>query len=294
MKIGILYESKEWSNFHLLKLLQGLGFDASLIDLSLTHFNLSQGLSFNLLVNRVFASSWIRGVPHAVSMALEISRLAESSGIRVINSSKAFLAEISKAYTYTELKRMGMNLPNTVVVNNLTEMEKAFSNLEFPMVMKHNRCGRAFQAKKFNSQEEFLQNLENFSVGPDGLVILQEFKKSREGFISRIEVLGGSLMFAIKRYLAEGDISSYSRGSVFEVYSDVPGSIVELSLKAAKALEVEMGGFDIIEGEDEKDYIIDVNSTSNFTPDYIDLLGFDPIEKMALYIAKEAQKLYSP
>ena len=45
-----------------------------------------------------------------------------------------------------------------------------------------------------------------------------------------------------------------------------------------------MGSLDIIETDNNKFYIIDVNSTSNFTPDYLDLMGFDPIEKIAQFI----------
>ena len=46
---------------------------------------------------------------------------------------------------------------------------------------------------------------------------------------------------------------------------------------------MEMGGLDFIRDKEGQLYLIDLNATSNFTPEYFDLLGFDPVERMANY-----------
>ena len=68
------------------------------------------------------------------------------------------------------------------------------------------------------------------------------------------------------------------------MYNDCREEILSVSRKSLDALNIEMGSLDIIEKENGDCIVIDVNSTSNFSQDNIEFLGFNPMEKMAEYI----------
>ena len=117
--------------------------------------------------------------------------------------------------------------------------------------------------------------------------IFQEYVEPNKGYTTRVEVVGENIMTVLKRFVGKNDISSYSAGSQYEVYTDYPPDIMKDSIAILKILHVEMGSLDFIENDNGEAYLIDVNATSNFTPDYIPLLGFDPMEFMAKFIVEK-------
>ncbi|OOO00497.1 MAG: hypothetical protein ATN35_01285 [Epulopiscium sp. Nele67-Bin004] len=59
MKVAILYESGEWSDYALLDNLKKLGVDADLINMN-TSLELNNLLQYQLVVSRIFASAQFR------------------------------------------------------------------------------------------------------------------------------------------------------------------------------------------------------------------------------------------
>jgi glutathione synthase/RimK-type ligase-like ATP-grasp enzyme len=155
-------------------------------------------------------------------------------------------------------------------------------------VIKRDCGGRSWGIRIINGKEE-LSSAQNDLA--EGNWIVQTFIEPEKKFTTRVEVVDNQVMTALKRFLGEGSISSYSMGSRYEVYKDCPGKILGDALETTRLLEIEMGSIDVIETLNDEYSIIDVNATSNFTPDYIPLLGFDPIETMAEYIYKQ-YKIY--
>ena len=289
-RIGILYESPEWSNLHLAQLLEAKGIEVERIDLRQGFLDLGDEPELGLYVNRVFPSAVMRGAASSISLVQEWLGWLESKGRRVINPSQASRYDYDKAATYIRLSQMGVPFPPTLVCNSSSSLREGAQILGFPLILKHNLGGRAYRTRIFTSGEEWEGELaRGVDFGADYLLLLQRYIKPWGSYTLRAELVGNELICLLRRYVGEGGISSWSRGSKYEVVPHPEGEVVSLSLRVARETEMEMGGLDFIRDKEGQLYLIDLNATSNFTPEYFDLLGFDPVERMANYIVQEVR-----
>lgn len=290
-RIGVLYESPEWSNLHLAQLLEAKGVEVRLIDLREGLLHLGDDFPLDLYINRVFPSAVMRGSAPSINLAQEYVLWLESKGRRVINPSQASFYDYDKAATYIKLSQLGVLVPQTLVCSSPQALREGAQILGFPFILKHNLGGRAYKAKIFLSPSAWEGDLKGgMDFGADHLLLLQRYIRPFEDYTLRSEVVGGELICLLKRYVAEGGISSWSRGSRYEVVPHPAKAIVSLSLRVAQATGMEMGGLDLIQDEAGRSYLLELNATSNFTPEYVPLLGFDPVERMADYILEGVKR----
>lgn len=289
-KIGILYESPEWSNLHLAQLLEAKGARVEQIDLRKGFLDLGDEPSASLYVNRIFPSAVMRGSASSISLVQGYLLWLESKGRKMINPPQSSRYDYSKAATYIRLGQMGIPFPQTIVCSSLGSLREGVQVLGFPLILKHNLGGRAYQTKIFPSKEEWEKQFTmGVDFGADHLLLLQRYIQPLGDYTLRAEVVGSELICFLKRYLGEGKISSWSRGSRYETVSHPEGEEVSLSFRIAREIGMEMGGVDFIRDRDGRLYLLDLNATSNFTPEYVALLGFDPVERMADYILEQAR-----
>ncbi len=284
MSIGILYESEEWSNTRLHELILQSGTNCELVFMA--DESRIPDVSFQMVVNRVFPSAAMRDHHHALQNTFDFLARLKTAGIPVINSSSSFEFECSKRRTYQRLQQSGFRLPEW---RSLLPGEKTIESWNrYPAVIKPDCGGRSFNTRIVQSRTE----LETFLSTTEGNEwILQEYIHPHNDFTTRIEIVGGKVLLTLKRFLGQGNISSYSRTSRYELYKDCPAQFMEESAAILNLLKIEMGGLDFIESINRVHYPIDVNSTSNFTPDLIPLYGFDPMEKMAAYIVSRYREI---
>ncbi len=288
--IGVLYESPEWSNLHLAQLLEAKGAEVELIDLREVSLFLGAQPSLGLYINRVFPSAVMRGSAPSINLAREYVLWLESKGRRVINPSQASHYDYDKAATYLKLSQLGVLVPQTVVCTSLQTLKRGAEIIGFPLILKLSLGGRAYKTKIFLSPSEWEEGLKGeVDFGSDHLLLLQRYISPLGDYTLRSEVVGGELVCLLRRYVGEGGISSWSRGSRYEVVPHPTKEVVSLSLRIAREMAMEMGGLDFIQDEKGQLYLIDLNATSNFTPEYIPLLEFDPVERMADYILEQVK-----
>ncbi len=289
-EIKILYESPEWSNLHLGQLLEARGAEVELIDLRAASLSLGDEPPSGLYVNRVFPSAVMRGAASSISLAWKWILWLESKGRRVINPSQASRYDYDKATTYIKLSQLGVLVPQTIVCGSIESLREGVEILGFPLILKQNLGGRAYQTKIFQSPIQWEEELtKGIAFGADHLLLLQRYINPLGDYTLRAEVVGGELICLLKRYVAKGGISSWSRGSQYEVVSHPEEEVVSLSLRVAQETGMEMGGLDFIRDREGQLYLLDLNATSNFTPEYLTFLGFDPVERMATYIIQEVK-----
>lgn len=114
--------------------------------------------------------------------------------------------------------------------------------------------------------------------------IVEEFLVSRGGFLTRVELVDGSVLFAVKRSVAENGLSSYHVGSTYKMYRDCPDAVIDAVLRAARLLDIRYGSFDVIETS-KGPFVIDANSVSNVSEDCTDLFGIDLMREYARALA---------
>ena len=283
MSIGILYESDEWSNQRIKELIESQGIKTNYIfaeNIDLSNFKMFD----HFYINRVFPSAEMRGNISALKNTNKFLEMLNNLNVPVINSRNAFLYDCSKIKSYKTLAENEINIPQYFFIGEAKNINLYIEKTGIPAVLKKDCGGRSFDLKIIGKISD-LGNLD-IQIDSDSWLV-QKFVEPVKEFTTRVEIVGGSIMTVLKRYIGRGGVSSYSTASKYEVYENYPSGILEDSLKIMSLLEIEMGSIDFIETDSMEYSVIDVNATSNFTPDYIPLLGFDPIEKMVEYILKK-------
>jgi hypothetical protein len=140
---------------------------------------------------------------------------------------------------------------------------------------------------------------------------VQEFIPARGGHITRVEVIGGKYIYAIKVFtpgdtfnLCHGDICQRSDGVELvrticavdapksglkvEGYQP-PRDVVQAVERIAGSAGVDVGGIEyIIDDRDGQLYFYDINALSNFVADARNVIGFDPHVNLADYLIQSA------
>lgn len=283
MSIGILYESVEWSNHQLALHLNNLGIKTELINLETDQINIDSILKNKLIVNRIFPSSIYRGYKKSYKLAGSLLRIIDDSKVPMINPYKAYRYDMSKLSSAYVLKNNRLPVPEIYGF-----FEKNINledyDIKYPCILKPDCGGRSKYTFIIKNKTELEEAIEKI---PEVPFIIQKYINPDKEFTTRIEIIGNKIITVLKRYIGKGNLSGYHSGSKYEDYRDCPREILNASKEALKHLSIEMGSLDIIENKENEFYIIDVNGTSNFSEDNIEMLGFDPIELMAKYIKRK-------
>ncbi len=104
----------------------------------------------DLLVNRMSPSADRRGHGHGILPTLQYLESAEAGGVRVINGSKAYGFEISKARQMALLADLGLPFPKTRVINSAAEALAATEGLRWPVVVKPSVGGSGAGVLRFD------------------------------------------------------------------------------------------------------------------------------------------------
>lgn len=303
--IGILYESREWSDYKLAAELAEAGSEVRMIDLALGDAHdwraeavvAGGALECDLLVSRVFASAVFRGHGYVHERMANLIPAAEARGIPMVNPPRAHYFEIDKQRAVGELARAGVDVPRVQACGMPAELAalvgassedaadeaSALRAISYPCIIKPNCGGRTTYTAVARTGEEARVFL---SGAPDFEFIVEDYLLPERGFITRIELVDGTCELAVKRSVVDGGLSAYHLGSTYELYHDLPASVRATAEAAGRALSIEFGSFDIIEA-DGRAFVIDANSVSNVSPDNTATFGgFDLMREYARAIAR--------
>ncbi|MBA2340142.1 MAG: hypothetical protein H0V88_07090 [Pyrinomonadaceae bacterium] len=278
-------------------------------------------LAYSLFFNRMSPSAYLRGNAHGIFYTQGLLAHLEATGTRVINGSRAFATEISKAKQLTLLASLKLSYPRARVINHPSEAARAAEGLRFPIVVKANIGGSGAGITRFDSMEvlEKASRAEDLDLGIDGTALVQEFIPAHGGYITRIETLGGKYLYAIKVYttgedfnLCPADICQTTDGrelvrnacpvdapkSGLRVESvEPPREVVEAVESIVQGAGIDVGGVELItdardEIKDEREayrraLYYDINALSNFVADAVNVVGFDPHARLVDYLLKE-------
>jgi D-ala D-ala ligase C-terminus len=176
---------------------------------------------YSLLFNRMSPSAWQRGLGHMVFYTLHYLAHLEARGMRVVNGHRCFAHEISKAQQLANLEKLGLPYPKALVINHPAQALAAAEVVGYPVVLKPNIGGSGAGIERFSSREALSHAVEEKRLyfGIDSTALVQEAFTARDGVITRVEVLGGKFLYAIKIHitgesfnLCPADICQNTRG----------------------------------------------------------------------------------
>lgn len=323
--IGILYEHPEWFK-PLFATLDRRGLPYERIHAHQHHYDPSASDSpFELVVNRVSASSYLRDHVQAIHHARQYLDHLEQLGTPVVNGLRAFELDLSKARQLTLMTRLGLPHPKSRVANTVEQIEAAARELTYPLIVKPNLGGSGALMRRFDSHDELRASVADGTMAPilgiDSTAIVQEFHQARGGSIVRVEALDNQFLYGIRIHngasqnfnLCPADICQTDAqpapvapvagandldfcpadGPVLRQLqieaTDPPQWVIDGVLAIFRAGGVDVGGVEYLESErDGQIYLYDVNSLSNFVTDAPTLVGFDPFERLVDLIERRA------
>ena len=270
--------------------------------------------NFGLLFNRMSPSAYIRGNGQGIFYTLNYLASLERAGVRVVNGYRAFTYETSKALQLSLLQQLELPYPRSRVINHPSEAVEAAQGLRFPVVVKANVGGSGAGIVRFDRPEDLARAAEKgeINLGIDSTALVQEFIPARDGFITRVEVLGGKYLYAIRVYspgdtfnLCPADICATTSGleltrstcpvdapkNNLKVEAYEPSQqVIEEVEQIMQTAQIEVGGVEyIIDDRDGRLYYYDINALSNFVADGPRVIGFDPHARLADYLEQEAR-----
>src|SRR5919198_6052468 len=104
---------------------------------------------YALVVNRVSPSSYLRGHRQAIFFAQQYLAHLEQLGVPIVNGSRAYSFELSKARQLNLLAALGLPHPASRVGNDPQQLVEGARQLEFPLIVKPNVGGSGALMQRF-------------------------------------------------------------------------------------------------------------------------------------------------
>jgi glutathione synthase/RimK-type ligase-like ATP-grasp enzyme len=324
MRLGVLYEHPEWFE-PLFAALDRHQLRYERVHADRLRWDPNEAPPFNLLLNRMSPSAYLRGHAHAIRAAEAYLGYVEAQGVPIVNDLATYRLELSKAAQLDLLTRLGVRHPRTLVANTADDVVAAARVIGFPLIVKPNVGGSGAGIQRFDSPAGLEANASRgrLDLGPDGIVLVQELIPARGGSITRVELLDGDLLYAIRITppaglfnLCPADICREDAASEDDAAADaglcatkpamqieaaiVPPAVLKDAVRIARMAGLDVCGLEFVTSDrDSLPYFYDINALSNFVTDAPRIVGFDPFERFARFLkdrlstaaASQARKL---
>jgi hypothetical protein len=156
--------------------------------------------------SRISASAHTRDHGLSKDYARAVLSWLEASGRRTVNGRRVLELEMSKVDQLTALRAAGIDTPRTVAAIGRQRIVEAAEAFDAPFILKHNQGGKGLGVRKFDSHAELADYVASpdFEEPQDGITLVQEFLQAAEPYITRVELVGGRFIYAIKADTARG------------------------------------------------------------------------------------------
>jgi glutathione synthase/RimK-type ligase-like ATP-grasp enzyme len=251
-----------------------------------------------VIFNRMAMSSVLRNREHPIFYTLSLLDHWRRAGADVINGADVMAIDASKARQLSLIAGLGLAIPATRVVHRVGDVEAAARSIGFPLVVKANIGGSGAGIVRFDHLDELRAAVVDHAlpVSVDGVLLVQDFVPAREGLIMRIETLDRAFLYAINVSGGGGFDLCPADGcqpdgvpiAISAVEPDA--ALVHAAEAIARAAGLDIGGIEVmIDDRDGSARFYDINALSNFVARPMDILGWDPHERLVDYLAERIE-----
>ena len=246
-----------------------------------------------VVFNRIAMSSFLRADEHPIFHAMALLDHWRRAGARVINGPDVLAIDSSKARQLSLIASLGLAIPETRVVHRIADIEAAAATLSFPLVVKANIGGSGAGIMRYESMDQLRAAIADsfLPTSVDGVLLVQDYVPARGGTITRIETLDRKYLYALDIAgagafdLGPAD-ACQSPGAPIPMDSADPGPELRQAAEAiAGAAVLDVGGIEVmIDDRDGVPRFYDINALSNFVAKPLDVLGWDPHDRLVDYL----------
>ena len=300
-RIFVLHENSPW--------VEPLRRELAALDAPFSEWFLDRGLvdltsapPLGIFYNRMSASSHTRGHRYAPELTAAVLAWLTRHGRTIVNGERALQLEISKVAQYESLAKFGIETPATIAVIGREHIAPAAATIGYPVILKHNRAGKGLGVKLVYSAAALEEHLasEGFEDSVDGIMLVQRYIKAPAPFITRVEFIGGELLYAVRVDTSQGfelcpadvcqiqDTSAacpaIAAGDKFQVLSGFEHALVPAWQAFLAANDIGVAGLEFIEDAQGRPYTYDVNTNTNYNPDAEAKDGRRGMQAIALHL----------
>jgi hypothetical protein len=247
-----------------------------------------------VVLSRVAMSSFLREREHGIFYAQALFDHWAGSGARVLNGAETIAVDCSKARQLSLISRLGLAVPRTHVVHRREDLIAATGGMAWPLMVKANIGGSGAGIVRYSEAAELERSISEGSVpeSVDSVLLVQDYVPARGGAITRIETLGGKFLYAIEVEtggdnfdLCPADACAVSRGPIQMRAVIPPAEIIAAAERIARAARLDVGGVEyLVDDRDGIPRFYDINALSNFVAKPVDVLGWDPHDRLVDYL----------
>ena len=295
-QLGVLYEHPQWFQ-PLFAALERRGLPYVPLKVSGHGFDPSSGeVPAPVILSRVAQSSFLREPEHPIFYAAALLDHWQRCGATVLNGAATLAIDSSKARQLSLIASLGLAVPKTRVLHRSNDLLAASEGMNFPLLVKANIGGSGAGIVRYSSLEELRSSLADGTIpqSVDKVLLLQDYVPARGGTILRIETLRGRFLYALEVEsdgdtfdLCPADACLAQPGrAIVRMKAVMPAmEIIGAAERIAKAAHLFVGGVEMITDErDGTPRFYDINAMSNFVAEPLNVLGWDPHDRLIDYL----------
>ena len=246
-----------------------------------------------VMFNRIAMSSFLRADEHPIFHTIAMLDHWRRLGARVVNGAEAMTIDASKARQLALIASLGLAIPETRVVHRAADVPGAAESLRFPIVVKANIGGSGAGIVRFDTVDELRAGIadDGLPASIDGVLLVQEYVPVRGGAITRIETLDKRFLYAIDVAgggafdLCPADACVVPGSGISMAAVEPAAELREAAEQIAEAVGMDVGGVEVmIDDRDGVARFYDINALSNFVARPLDVLGWDPHDRLVDFL----------
>ena len=293
--LAILYEHPSWFE-PLFRALERRGVPFTAIDLNRQTLDLLAPPPAPLIFSRLAMSAASREVEHPIFFAAAVMDHWRRGGARVLNGPEVLALDSSKARQLSLLQSLGLATPVTRVAHRAADLLAAAEGMSYPLLVKANIGGAGAGIVRYNSCEELERSVFEGSTprSIDQVLLVQDYVPPRGGTILRLETLAGRFLYALEVESggdsfdlcpADACLAQPGRAAIAMRAVEPAPELVAAGERIARAVGMDVGGVEVvIDDRDGTPRFYDVNALSNFVAKPLEVLGWDPHERLVDYL----------
>ncbi len=244
---------------------KALGHDFTMLDL--------KDFEYKVVNNKLFVKEFeglkpdiviVRGIFNSVKAIATYMNGLRAKGVKIYdNNFFEHLYSINKVADVLKLAQANIPIPDTYHLHAYDLFVPSAKEIGFPVICKLARTGKGAGVYKFDNETDlanFISSIEEREIEPKSYM-LQQFIDYQ--YDLRILIIGTE-MYCMRRMPSEGEFrANFSLGGTVELYElDEAGK--KLAIDALHAVNLTVGGVDMLITKDNKRYILEVNHTAGF------------------------------
>lgn len=194
--------------------------------------------------------AWVGMLNNVAERAAALREL-KYRNVPIVNNLTAVVRTRDKFRTMQILSAQKLPVIKTAVLYNLSNLDNILNSIgEFPVIAKTIFGNDGKGVAVFESKRSLISGIELMMDNDISCesILIQEFVKANNKDY-RLFVVGGKVVAQMERRAPEGDFRANLDGGGKGVKASLPDEVIKLGEDAAKALDLDIAGVDILIGE---------------------------------------------